>query len=86
MVPYSMRLLHAQLPLYCDSPQLALNRLCILQHSTQTVLNHIQQSQLPLTDRKLTTEEQTIAEEVWLNRLARVKCALGNCLFSMKVI
>ena len=31
LVPFSLRLLHAQLPIHTGSPQLALDRLCTLQ-------------------------------------------------------
>ena len=31
LVPFSLRLLHAQLPIHTGSPQLSLDRLCTLQ-------------------------------------------------------
>ena len=37
MIPFSLRLLHAQLPSYTGNPQLALDRLCMLQGNCQQV-------------------------------------------------
>ena len=86
MVPFSMRLLHAQLPLYTGNIQLSMNRICFLQHVTGTVLRHIKEkNKMPFIDELLSDEDQKLAEEVWTKRLAHVKCLLGNCLLSIKV-
>ncbi|XP_019850352.1 PREDICTED: uncharacterized protein LOC105312226 [Amphimedon queenslandica] len=85
MVPYSMRLLHAQLPLYTGNIQLAMNRVCFLQYVTGTILRHIKEKKkMPFIDELLSDEDQQLAEEVWTKRLAHVKCLLGNCLLSIK--
>lgn len=82
-----MRLLHAQLPLYTGNIQLAMNRACFLQHVTGTILRHIKEKKkMPFIDEPLSDEDQLLAEEVWTKRLAHVKCLLGNCLLSIKVI
>lgn len=86
MIPYSMRLLHTQLPLYTGNAQLAMNRTCLLQHGTRTVLHHIKEKKrLPFLKELLSEEDQRIAEEIWTKRLVHVKCILGNSLLRMKV-
>lgn len=83
MVPFTMRLIHALLPLHLNNLQLALNRTCYLQHTTLQILRLVRKGQLPFNKQGLTPEEQKIAEEVWLNRLIRVKCALCRCLLAI---
>ena len=85
MVPFPMRLLHAQLPIELGSTQLAMNRTCLLQNTTQQILSTIRRGHLPLSDQKLAPEEQRIAERVWLSRLVRVKFALCRCLMAVGV-
>jgi tetratricopeptide (TPR) repeat protein len=85
LVPYSMRILHAQLPFHAGNAQQSMNRLCLLQHSTENVLKHIKSKRsLPHSGAELTAETQAIAENIWTKRLARVKCILGSCLFRLK--
>ena len=69
-MPFPLRLLHAQLPLHLNNSLLALNRTCVLQNTTQRIL------QAALNDEGLTPNEQGVAQEVWLSRLVHVKFAL----------
>ena len=86
MVPFQMRLIHAQLPMHLNKPQMCLNRLCLLQYLTDNVLKYIQHHHmLPLSNVQLTSEQLVLAEEVWLKRLAKVKCIIGNYFLRMKV-
>ena len=85
MVPFPLRLLHAQLPLHLNNSLLALNRTCVLQNTTQRILGLIKQGKLPLNDEGLTPDEQGVAQEVWLSRLVHVKFALCRCLLEVGV-
>ncbi len=85
MALFPMRLLHAQLPLHFNNTQLALNRTCLLQNTTQQILNLVKQGRLPLSDEELSPDERGVAEEVWLTRLVHVKFALCRCLLAMGV-
>ena len=85
MVPFPMRLLYAQLPLYLNNPQLALNRVCLLQNTTKRILNLIKKGRLPMNEKDLSEEERGVAEEVWLSRLISVKFAMCRCLLATGV-
>ncbi|XP_062064887.1 trafficking protein particle complex subunit 12 isoform X1 [Lepus europaeus] len=85
MVPFSMRILHAELQQYLGNPQESLDRL----HRVKTVCNKI-----------LTNLEQGLAEDggvsnmsqenrqasvqLWRTRLGRVMYSVANCLLLMK--
>ena len=85
MVPFPMRLLHAQLPLYLNNYHLALNRVCFLQNTTQKILQLVEQGRLPLNEKELIPDEMGVAKEVWLGRLIQVKFALFRCLLVIGV-
>lgn len=58
MVPFSLRLLHAQLPTHQNSPQLSLDRLCRLQTICEQVLAEINHGRLPNQPHPLTSHDQ----------------------------
>jgi tetratricopeptide (TPR) repeat protein len=84
MVPFSMRLLHAQLPSYTGNHQQSLDRLCLLQHTCQEVLSEVRRGYLPFVSEPLTPEDQQVADSLWLERLTRVKFSLANTLVTMQ--
>ena len=57
MVPFCMRILHAELPMYRGSLHLALNRLCLLQSTTQQVLELVQAGRVPLSEEVLDAKQ-----------------------------
>ena len=57
MVPFCMRVLHAELPLYRGNLHLALNRLCVLQNTTQQVLALVQAGRIPLSEEVLDAKQ-----------------------------
>ena len=59
MVPFSMRLLHAVLPMKCGNHQLSLNRLCLLQHKCQRVLDTINNGSIPISEKQLNSQQKT---------------------------
>ena len=58
MVPFSMRVLHAELPMHCNNHQLSLNRFCLLQHTCQHVLDSLLAGSLPISNHKLTDQQK----------------------------
>lgn len=58
MVPFTLRLLHAQLPAYQNSIQLSLDRLCELQSVCERILAELNHSRLPNQPHPLTSHDQ----------------------------
>uniref|UniRef100_A0A7N6ASA9 Trafficking protein particle complex subunit 12 n=1 Tax=Anabas testudineus TaxID=64144 RepID=A0A7N6ASA9_ANATE len=85
MVPFSMRLLHAELPQYLSKPQEALDRL----HSLKTVcLSILENLEKGLAEDgsmiTLTQENRQASLKLWRSRLSRVMYSMANCLLLMK--
>lgn len=57
MVPFCMRVLHAELPMYMHDLHRALNRLCVLQNTTRQVLALVQAGRIPLSEEMLDANE-----------------------------
>nr|XP_033498580.1 trafficking protein particle complex subunit 12 isoform X2 [Epinephelus lanceolatus] len=86
MVPFSMRLLHAELPQYLAKPQEALDRL----HNLKTVCLAIQENlEKGLAEDgsmfTVTQENRQASLKLWRSRLSRVMYSMANCLLLMKV-
>ena len=59
MVPFCMRILHAELPMmHRGNLHLALNRLCVLQSTTQQVLELVQAGRIPLSEEVLDAKQK----------------------------
>ncbi|XP_047466485.1 trafficking protein particle complex subunit 12 [Mugil cephalus] len=85
MVPFSMRLLHAELPQYLAKPQEALDRL----HSLKTVcLAIVENLEKGLAEDgsmiTLTQDNRQASLKLWRSRLSRVMYSMANCLLLMK--
>ncbi|XP_077477450.1 trafficking protein particle complex subunit 12 [Stigmatopora argus] len=85
MVPFSMRLLHAELPQHLAKPQEALDRL----HNLKTVCLTIQENlEKGLAEDgaviSLTEENRQESLKLWKCRLSRVLYSVANCLLLMK--
>ncbi|XP_033498577.1 trafficking protein particle complex subunit 12 [Epinephelus lanceolatus] len=85
MVPFSMRLLHAELPQYLAKPQEALDRL----HNLKTVCLAIQENlEKGLAEDgsmfTVTQENRQASLKLWRSRLSRVMYSMANCLLLMK--
>uniref|UniRef100_A0A8C4EVQ1 Trafficking protein particle complex subunit 12 n=1 Tax=Dicentrarchus labrax TaxID=13489 RepID=A0A8C4EVQ1_DICLA len=82
MVPFSMRLLHAELPQYLAKPQEALDRL----HNLKTVCGMKIESN-PLRNKPhvcLLFSLFLVSLKLWRSRLSRVMYSMANCLLLMK--
>ncbi|KAM8914622.1 trafficking protein particle complex subunit 12 [Spinachia spinachia] len=85
VVPFSMRLLHAELPQYMAKPQEALDRL----HNLKTVCLAIHKNlEKGLAEDgsmiTLTQENRQVSLKLWRSRLNRVMYSMANCLLLMK--
>uniref|UniRef100_A0A8C9ZQ05 Trafficking protein particle complex subunit 12 n=1 Tax=Sander lucioperca TaxID=283035 RepID=A0A8C9ZQ05_SANLU len=85
MVPFSMRLLHAELPQYLVKPQEALDRLHNLKTVCLAILENLEKG---LTEDgsmiTLTQENREGSLKLWRSRLSRVMYSMANCLLLMK--
>ncbi|XP_008116791.2 trafficking protein particle complex subunit 12 isoform X1 [Anolis carolinensis] len=85
MVPFSMRILHAELLQYLGNPQESLDRL----HSMKTIctkildnLEHGLAEDGSMTN--ITQENRQASIQLWRSRLGRVMYSTANCLLMMK--
>uniref|UniRef100_A0A7N8YA09 Trafficking protein particle complex subunit 12 n=1 Tax=Mastacembelus armatus TaxID=205130 RepID=A0A7N8YA09_9TELE len=85
MVPFSMRLLHAELPQYLAKPQEALDRLHNLKTVCLTILENLEKGLAEDGSMiTLTQENRQASLKLWRSRLSRVMYSMANCLLLMK--
>ncbi|XP_041711324.2 trafficking protein particle complex subunit 12 [Coregonus clupeaformis] len=85
MVPFSMRVLHAELPQYLGKPQESLDRLHSMRTVCQTILDNLEQGLAEDGSMiNLTQENRQASLQLWRSRLSRVMYAMANCLLMMK--
>ncbi|XP_028251252.1 trafficking protein particle complex subunit 12 isoform X2 [Parambassis ranga] len=85
MVPFSMRLLHAELPQYLAKPQEALDRLYNLKTVCLAILNNLEKGLAEDGSMiTLTQENRQASLKLWRSRLSRVMYSMANCLLLMK--
>lgn len=85
MVPFSMRLLHAELPQYLAKPQEALDRLHNLKSVCCTILENLGKG-LAEDGSMITLSPENRQEslKLWRARLSRVMFSMANCLLLVK--
>jgi len=87
IVPFSLRLIHAELPQHNGRPNVALDRLYALLEKVDQVIGHLEQglsedgTQWPETQDE--TEMKGLAD-LWKLRRLRLHYAIGNCFSTMK--
>uniref|UniRef100_A0A8C5HWZ0 Trafficking protein particle complex subunit 12 n=1 Tax=Gouania willdenowi TaxID=441366 RepID=A0A8C5HWZ0_GOUWI len=85
MVPFSMRLLYAELPQYLAKPQEALDRLHILKTVCLTILENLEKGLAEDGSMiNLTQDNRQASLKLWRSRLSRVMYSMANCLLLMK--
>lgn len=85
MVPFSMRLLHAELPQYLAKPQEALDRLHTLKTVCLAILENLEKGLAEDGSMiTLTQENRQVSLKLWRSRLSRVMYSMANCLLLMK--
>uniref|UniRef100_A0A8C1WXB3 Trafficking protein particle complex subunit 12 n=1 Tax=Cyprinus carpio TaxID=7962 RepID=A0A8C1WXB3_CYPCA len=84
MVPFSMRVLHAELPQYLQKPQETLDRLHRIKSVCQKILSNLQEG-LAEDGICLSLSARVSASiQLWRSRLSRVMYSMANCLLMMK--
>ncbi|KAJ8290605.1 hypothetical protein GJAV_G00015180 [Gymnothorax javanicus] len=85
MVPFSMRVLHAELPQYVGKPQESLDRLHSMKRVCQTILDNLEQGRAEDGSMiNITQENRQASIQLWRSRLCRVIYSMANCLLMMK--
>eukprot|EP00076_Gallus_gallus_P009454 XP_004940570.1 trafficking protein particle complex subunit 12 isoform X1 [Gallus gallus] len=85
MVPFSMRILHAELPQYLGNPQESLDRLHNMKIICTKILENLEQGLAEdgsMTN--ITQENRQASVQLWRSRLGRVMYSMANCLLMMK--
>ncbi|KAB1267088.1 Trafficking protein particle complex subunit 12 [Camelus dromedarius] len=85
MVPFSMRILHAELQQYLGNPQESLDRLHRVKAVCSKILTNLQQGLAEDGSTSgLSQENRQASIQLWRSRLGRVMCSMANCLLLMK--
>ncbi|XP_026085029.1 trafficking protein particle complex subunit 12-like [Carassius auratus] len=85
MVPFSMRVLHAELPQYLQKPQETLDRLYRIKSVCQKILSNLQEGLAEDGSMMNLTQDNRLASiQLWRSRLSRVMYSMANCLLMMK--
>ncbi|XP_066531061.1 trafficking protein particle complex subunit 12 [Hoplias malabaricus] len=85
MVPFSMRVLHAELPQYLNKPQESLDRLHSMRSVCQKILANLEEGLAEDGSMMtLTQENRQASVQLWRSRLCRVMYSMANCLLMMK--
>ncbi|XP_006882914.1 PREDICTED: trafficking protein particle complex subunit 12 [Elephantulus edwardii] len=85
MVPFSMRILHAELQQYLGSPQESLDRLHRMKTICSKILTNLEQGLAEDGSMSNITQENRQASiQLWRSRLGRVMYSMANCLLMMK--
>ncbi|XP_029087518.1 trafficking protein particle complex subunit 12 isoform X2 [Monodon monoceros] len=86
MVPFSMRILHAELQQYLGNPQESLDRLHRVKAVCSKILTNLEQG---LAEdggmNSMAPENRQASVQLWRSRLGRVTCSMANCLLLMKI-
>ncbi|XP_058538400.1 trafficking protein particle complex subunit 12 isoform X1 [Neofelis nebulosa] len=85
MVPFSMRILHAELQQYLGNPQESLDRLHRVKAVCSKILTNLEQGLAEDGSvNSITPENRRASVRLWRSRLGRVMCSMANCLLLMK--
>lgn len=85
MVPFSMRILHAELQQYLGNPQESLDRLHRVKTVCSKILANLEQGLAEDGGLSSVTQESRQASvQLWRSRLGRVLYSMANCLLLMK--
>ncbi|XP_007946317.1 trafficking protein particle complex subunit 12 [Orycteropus afer afer] len=85
MVPFSMRILYAELQQYLGNPQESLDRLHRMKTICSKILTNLEQGLAEDGSMSNITQENRQASiQLWRSRLGRVMYSMANCLLMMK--
>lgn len=85
MVPFSMRVLHAELPQYLGKPQESLDRLHSMKTICEKILWYLENGLAEDGSMiNITQANRQASVQLWRSRLGRVMYSMANCLLMMK--
>lgn len=85
MIPFSMRILHAELPQYVGKPHESLDRLHCLKVICQKVHDNLENGLAEDGSMiSISSENRQASMQLWRSRLGRVMYSMANCLLMMK--
>ncbi|XP_038656247.1 trafficking protein particle complex subunit 12 [Scyliorhinus canicula] len=85
MVPFSMRVLHAELPQYLGKPQESLDRLHAMKITCLKVIDYLENGLAEDGSMiNVSSENRQASMQLWRSRLGRVMYSMANCLLMMK--
>lgn len=85
MVPFSMRILHAELRQYLGCPQETLDRLQSMKTICLKILDNLEKGFAEDGSMiTMTTSNRQASVQLWRSRLGRVMYSMANCLLMMK--
>ncbi|XP_075057600.1 trafficking protein particle complex subunit 12 isoform X2 [Mixophyes fleayi] len=85
MVPFSMRILHAELRQYLGSPQESLDRLHNMKTICLKILDNLEKGFAEDGSMiTMTNSNRQASVQLWRSRLGRVMYSMANCLLMMK--
>ncbi|XP_070556829.1 trafficking protein particle complex subunit 12-like [Ptychodera flava] len=85
MVPFSFRMLHAELPQYNGRPQDTIDRLYYLHAITSKIISNLESGLAEDgSGIEISEENRKASVQLWKSRLIRILYSIGNCLAMMK--
>ncbi|XP_078397805.1 trafficking protein particle complex subunit 12 [Cetorhinus maximus] len=85
MIPFSMRVLHAELPQYLGKPQESLDRLHSMKVTCLKVIDNLENGLAEDGSMiSVAPENRQASMQLWRSRLGRVMYSMANCLLMMK--
>ncbi|KAF9803408.1 hypothetical protein SFRURICE_007254 [Spodoptera frugiperda] len=84
LVPFSLRLLVAELPAHVGKPDEAVDRLYAMLDVIQTMLSNLRDGKTEDGSATITEQDKTESIRLWMGRETRVMHSLVNCAIAMK--
>ncbi|XP_065670386.1 trafficking protein particle complex subunit 12 isoform X2 [Hydra vulgaris] len=86
MIPFSFRLLHAELPQHNGRPNIALDRLYTMLYEVKAVISNLEKGLTEEGDDNKSYSKEDFQErlQIWNSRFLHVNYSIGNCFLRMK--
>ncbi|XP_071484435.1 trafficking protein particle complex subunit 12-like [Diadema antillarum] len=85
IIPFSFRVIHAELPMYVSKHQVCLDRLSAILTICQRIIQNLREGKSEYRQQiELSEENRKASLDLWKSREVRVLHSIGNCLVSMK--
>lgn len=84
LVPFSLRLLIAELPMHVNKPEEAMDRLYAMLSVIEQMIANLKESRTEDGTSTITAEDQTESLRLWTSRQTRVLHSIINCAIALK--